>query len=162
MALLNRRYNVFSITTLVAGLATGLALAEANAHGFGRVSLGRELINGASGGLPESALEPRAALGRRKWHFRKVPITDIVARMSARLLPAHLVATFLSEERTDPFKEPAATAWCPGEDSVLPVEISGEGQHQRIGAGAGDHAVGQSHHAVSRPRRQSDHVLFAA
>jgi hypothetical protein len=39
MALLNRRYNVFSITTLVAGLAMGLVLAEANAHGFGRVSL---------------------------------------------------------------------------------------------------------------------------
>ena len=39
--------------------------------------LGRELINEASGGLPESALEPRAALGRRKRHFRKVPIPDI-------------------------------------------------------------------------------------
>jgi hypothetical protein len=37
------------------------------------VDLGRELINGATDGLLESALEPRAALGRRKCHFRKVP-----------------------------------------------------------------------------------------
>jgi hypothetical protein len=36
--------------------------------------LGRELINEASGGLPKSALELRATLGRRKRHFRKVPV----------------------------------------------------------------------------------------
>src|SRR6516225_1508502 len=51
--------------------------------------LGRELINGACGGLPESALERRAALGRRKWHFRKVCETrhmgaDLPCRRSAR------------------------------------------------------------------------------
>ena len=32
-----------------------------------------ELINAPSGGLLESALEPRAALSRRSWHFRNVP-----------------------------------------------------------------------------------------
>jgi len=29
-----------------------------------------------SGGLPESAVEPRAAFTRRRWHFRKVPCVD--------------------------------------------------------------------------------------
>ena len=41
------------------------------------VDLGRELINGATDGLLESALEPRAALGRRKWRFREVPGADL-------------------------------------------------------------------------------------
>src|SRR4029077_3310597 len=40
-------------------------------------ALGRELINAPSGGLLESAVEPRAAFTRCRWHFRKVPGADI-------------------------------------------------------------------------------------
>jgi hypothetical protein len=45
MVSLNRGRNIFSIVTLVASLGTGLPPGEANAHGFGRVSLapGEEL-----------------------------------------------------------------------------------------------------------------------
>jgi hypothetical protein len=47
--------------------------------------LGRELINAPSRGLPESAVEPRAAFTRRRRHFRKVPIGDI---LPFRITPA--------------------------------------------------------------------------
>jgi hypothetical protein len=48
-------------------------LEKWRAETIGKRKLGCELINAPSGSLPESALEPRAALSYRSWDLRKVP-----------------------------------------------------------------------------------------
>jgi len=59
--------------------------------------LGRELINAPSAGLLESALEPRVAFTRRRWHFRKVPI--LLKNSDRGVCSQYLVAPDFAGER---------------------------------------------------------------
>ena len=79
------------------------------------VDLGRELINGATDGLLESALEPRAALGRRKWHFRKVPQADIalLGAESSALTASAPLHLFVGGLRAEVFQDSDQLGmWC--------------------------------------------------